>query len=188
MLLYGRIFADEIRFFVELDYRRYVTDPEGIQRDLAAIFTVSSSEAIAIAAGGALSIIVMVIGFGAISAGTLDAAAGRKPTFAKAWDAVTDHLWTILGPAVILALAWTVLGVPLILNQGATMGGGARGRRSWAASSGWGARPRGPLLHPRDPLGARLPGRPRRGAQLAGGPATERLADCRRPDAGSACR
>ena len=126
-LLYGRIIADEIRFFVELDFTRYRTDPQGIQRDLAAIFAVSSNEAIAIAIGGTLSIIVMVVGFGAISAGTIQAAEGRKPSFAAAWDSVTEHLWTLLAPAVILALLWAVVGVPLLINQGASMGGGSTG-------------------------------------------------------------
>jgi hypothetical protein len=117
-LLYWDLFAAQIRFFADLDWSRYVTDPEGVQRELEAIFRVPLEQALASAIGGGLSITVWLIGIGAVTAGTLAAAERRRPSVQDAWRTVTAHPGSLLAPAVMLGLAWGVLSLPLTLSQG----------------------------------------------------------------------
>ena len=120
----GRMFEQMITFFVNLDWARYANDPEGLQRDMQAAMQPVTDLAVLSAVGGGLSFIVWMLGAAALTAATLDAADGRRPSFTSAYRAVAAHAGALVVPALVLGIGYAVIVGALSLGQPGTISRG----------------------------------------------------------------
>ena len=122
---YGRLIDSMIQFWTTLDFSRYRYDPEALQRDMQAAMQPSTELALLSALCIGIAIVVVAVGVGAITSGTLTASDGGRPSFAGAYRAVAAHPRALIVPALLLGIGYAVVITPLTLNQGSFMTGGA---------------------------------------------------------------
>jgi hypothetical protein len=120
----GRMFEQMLTFWTTLDLSRYRDDPEALSRDMEAAIRPSTDLAVLSVVGTGAAAVVSIIGVAAISAAAIEAASGRRPSFAGAYRAVASHLGAIVLPAVILGLGYVAVFTPISLNQDVIMYGG----------------------------------------------------------------
>ena len=113
----GRMFEQAIRFWATLDIARYRNDPDALQRDWQAAMQPSTELAVVGTIGVGLALIVSMLGVAAITAATVDAGAGRRPSFTSAYRAVATHLRALILPALAIGVGYIVIFGPLTLSQ-----------------------------------------------------------------------
>jgi hypothetical protein len=112
------------RFWAELDISRYQYDPEALQRDMQAAMQPTQELSIIASAATGVAVVIGIVSLAALTAGTLDAAAGRTPSISGAFR-VTLGRAAVVVPAVILGIGYVVVFVPLALVQPEWVYGGA---------------------------------------------------------------
>jgi uncharacterized membrane protein YtjA (UPF0391 family) len=118
------MFEGLVRFMFETDWSRYRYDPEGLQRDMqAAMQPMAELSAIASAATG-LAVIVGIVAVAALTAATIDSAAGRPVSIGRAYLTAIGQP-AIVVPALILGIGYVAVFVPLALIQPGVIYGGA---------------------------------------------------------------
>lgn len=114
----GQMFERMFDYYANLDIQRYVSDPEGVQRELQAAIQPSTQQALISGIGAACLILIWMVGLAMITAATLDAAEGRRPTIGHAVSAALARPRTVIVPGILLALGYAILVLPLSLSSG----------------------------------------------------------------------
>jgi uncharacterized membrane protein YtjA (UPF0391 family) len=125
-----------LRFWAELDWSRYRYDPEGLQRDMQAAMQPTTELSVVASAATGLAVVVGIIAVGALTAATLDAAAGRPVSIGRAYRVAFGRLAVVV-PALVLGVGYVAVFVPLSLAQPEMIyGGGMAGAPGLAALFG----------------------------------------------------
>src|SRR5262245_39244187 len=131
-----------VRFFSETDFSQYAGDPDALQRDMDAVFQQSSGMSGAAALAAGLGVAVALVGAAAVTQATLDAARGHEITTRRAFGAVADHAAAIVGPAIVLGVAYVLVFLPFGLGGGSlatrTPGAGTTSLYLVLTVLGWG--------------------------------------------------
>ena len=112
------------RFWAELDVSRYRYDPEALRRDMQAAMQPTQELSVLASAATGVAVVIGIVSLAALTAGTLDAAAGRSPSIGRAFRVALGRAAVVV-PAVILAIGYVVVFVPLALVQPDWVYGGA---------------------------------------------------------------
>ena len=113
-----------ISFWADLDMGRYLGDPEGFQRDMTEAMRPAQDLSLLTSISTGIAVIVGMVAFGAETAGTLEAADGRRPSVAGAFRTALRRPAVVI-PAVLLGLGYLAVLVPLSLAQPGFLYGGA---------------------------------------------------------------
>jgi hypothetical protein len=120
----GETYQKLFDFYANLDWQRYVDDPEGVSQEMNAIFAQSPQMSLLVAVAGGLSVIIGMIGWAALTQATLDAIDGRRPTIASAYRAVGQRSRQVILVGAVLAIGYVAVLAPISLNQSAVAYGG----------------------------------------------------------------
>jgi Membrane domain of glycerophosphoryl diester phosphodiesterase len=116
-LVSGRMLERVLSFYADLDVNRYLSDPQGIQRELQAATQPTTQEALVSGVGTAVLLLIWMVGLAMITAATLDATAGHRPTVGRSISAALARPATVLLPGIILALGYALVILPLSLGS-----------------------------------------------------------------------
>jgi hypothetical protein len=108
-----------VRFLSQIDWTRYVGDPDSVRREMQAIFAQSSQLVVLGTIGTGVGFVIAVVGAAAVTRATLDVAGGREVSVGRSFAAVADHAGAIVLPAVLLGAAYVAIGLPLSMSQSA---------------------------------------------------------------------
>ena len=106
-----------VRFMSTLDFARYRTDPDALQREFQAVFQPSTQFVAVSAVLTGIVVAVAIIGSAALTRATLDAADGRPVSIERSFGAVAAHASAIVVPAVLLGVVLAVGSAALNLGQ-----------------------------------------------------------------------
>jgi hypothetical protein len=123
-VMLGEMLDAMFSFMANVDWSGYRTDPAAFQRELEAVFQPSGGLSLAIGVASGLSLVVWVLGTAAITAATLDATSGRRPSISGAYRAVAAHPGALIVPALVIGLGYAAIAGPLSLGQSTLMFGG----------------------------------------------------------------
>jgi hypothetical protein len=112
------------RFWAELDFSRYEYDPEALRRDMQAAMQPTQDLSVLASAATGVAVVIGIVSVAALTAGTLDAAAGRTPSIGGAFRVALGRAAVVV-PAVVLGIGYVVVFVPLALVQPDWVYGGA---------------------------------------------------------------
>lgn len=118
ILIVGRAWEAMFTIFRDFDPSSSVDDQLAFQERLQAAFRPPTDLAILSGMASGLSIAVSLIGLSLVTAATLAAVDGRRPSIAGAYRSVAAHAGALILPAVILGVCWVIVGTPLTLSQG----------------------------------------------------------------------
>lgn len=119
LLVVARAWEAMVAIFRDLDLRTYEpNDQLAMQQRLQQAFQPPTDLAILSGVASGLSIGVALVGLSLVTAATLAAVDGRRPSIAAAYRSVAAHAGALILPAVILGVAWVIVGTPLTLSQG----------------------------------------------------------------------
>jgi hypothetical protein len=112
------------RFWAELDISRYRYDPDALQRDMQAAMQPTQELSMIASAATGVAVVIGIVSLAALTAGTLDAAAGRTPSIGGTFRVALGRAAVVV-PAVILGIGYVAVFVPLSLVQPDWVYGGA---------------------------------------------------------------
>jgi len=115
-----------LRFMSTLDFTRYRTDPDALQREFQAIFQQSSQFVAVSAVLTGIVIAVAIIGSAALTSATLDALEGRPVSVGRSFAAVASHASAIVAPAIVLGVVVGVGSGLLNLGQANVVAAGGK--------------------------------------------------------------
>jgi hypothetical protein len=113
----GRMFEQMIRFWITLDVVRYRDDPYALQRDMQTALQPAADLTVLGTVTTGIGFMISIFVTAALTAATLDAANGRRPSFKGAYVVLRAQAAALVVPAVALALGYVVIFTPLMLNQ-----------------------------------------------------------------------
>ena len=119
LVIVARAWDAMITVFTETDWSNY--DPEdqlAFQQRIQEAFQPPTDLAILSGVASGASITLALIGLAIVTAATLAAVDGRRPTVGGAYREVSAHASALIWPAVILGIGFMVVGIPLTLAQG----------------------------------------------------------------------
>jgi hypothetical protein len=106
-----------VRFMSTLDFARYRTDPDALQREFQAVFQPSTQFVAVSAVLTGIVVAVAIIGSAALTRATLDAADGRPVSIGRSFGAVAAHASAIVVPAALLGVVLAVGSAALNVGQ-----------------------------------------------------------------------
>jgi len=112
----GSIVDGLLTFWTTVDWSRYRTDPEGLQRDLEAVMQPFQDLTIATSVATGVIVPISIVAVAAITAGTLEAMAGRRPSVRAAYTAAL-HRRAVIVPAIVLGLGYVAVSLPVAMLQ-----------------------------------------------------------------------
>jgi glycerophosphoryl diester phosphodiesterase family protein len=108
-----------VQIFRDTDWSDYTDETQiAFQQRMQEAFTPPTDLAILGGVASGASITAALLGLAVVTAATLAAVDGRRPTIGGAYGAVTAHAGALIVPAVILGVGWMIVGTPLSLAQG----------------------------------------------------------------------
>ena len=120
ILVVARAWQAMIDIFTTTDWSNYTIDDQtGLQQRLEDAFRPPTDLAIVSGLASGASIGIALIGWSLVTAATLAAIDGRRPTVGGAYREVGARAGALIVPAVIIGIAWALIGTPLTLSQGA---------------------------------------------------------------------
>lgn len=133
LLIIARAWDATIQLFRDINPSTYIDDQVALQQRLQEAFRPPAELAVLSGVAGGLSIMVGILGLSVVTAATLSAVDGRRPSVAGSYRAVTAHARALIVPAVIVGVAWIAVGTPLTLTQGSFSASGAAALRAQTA-------------------------------------------------------
>ncbi len=112
----GSVVDGMLTFWTTVDWSQYRTDPEGLQRDLQAVMQPFQDLTIATSVAVGLVVPISIVALAAITMGTLDAMAGRRPSLRAAYAAAL-HRRAVIVPAIVLGVGYVAVTLPLAMLQ-----------------------------------------------------------------------
>lgn len=118
ILIVARGWEAMIDLFRDFDPTPSIDDQVALQERLQVAFRPPTDLAILSGVASGLSIAVALVGLAVVTAATLSAVDGQRPSVAQAYRAVTAHAGALIVPALILGVAGILVGTPATLAQG----------------------------------------------------------------------
>jgi hypothetical protein len=134
ILIVARGWDAMIEFFRGFDFRNYdPNDQLAMQQRLQHAFQPPADLAILSGVASGVSITLGLISLSLVTAATLGAIDGRRPSVAGSYRAVRARAGSLIVPAVILGIIWLLVSVPATLSQGLMMASDPAALRTQAA-------------------------------------------------------
>jgi hypothetical protein len=133
ILIVARAWQAMIDLFTTINWSNYVDDQVNFQQQMQDAFTPPTDLAILSGVASGASIGLALFGLSVVTAATLAAVDGRRPTVGGAYRDVIAHAGALIVPAVVLGLGWALIGTPLALSQGSIAFSDASSLRTQAA-------------------------------------------------------